>query len=158
MATTLENRSGYESHDRRHGLELHTVLVAPRAMRFGSSVTWESGRPYSTLAYRIEQDAIPPALAGLTRSVPLPRLGYATETRNSERNASFLNVDLRLSEELRAPSRLGVRWTLDVRNALNDRSYRIDPGERAYGRRIDGFDDATSRFGRRYELGLTLDF
>ncbi len=51
-----------------------------------------------------------------------------------------------------------MRLRVDVLNALDDRSYRIYPGERAYGRSINGFDDATSRFGRRYQVGLEVGF
>ena len=67
-------------------------------------------------------------------------------------------MDLRVTKEIWIGRVVSLRWRIDLLNALDDRSYRIYPGERAYGRSINGFDDATSRFGRRYLVGLEIDF
>ena len=54
------------------------------------------------------------------------------------------------SVKRRPTSNVRMRWKVDVLNALDDRSYRIYPSERAYGRSVSGFNDATWRYGRRY--------
>jgi hypothetical protein len=156
--TLLESRAGYQSYDQRHVFKLHAAVITPWHIRLGSSVAWESGLPYSVLEHRVVHDAISPALAGLTHGVSVPRLTYVSSTRNLERNDPFLNVDVRLIREFPVGSGVTIRWRVDVLNALNDRSYRIYPRERAYGRSINGFDDATSRFGRRYQMGLEISF
>jgi len=156
--TLLENLDGFQSYDQRHVVKLHVTLLTAWGYRLGGSLLVESGLPYSTLEHRIVHDAIPSALAGLTESVPVSRLTYTTSTRNEARNDPFVDLNLRVTKEISVGRGLVLRLHLDLLNALNDRSYRIYPGERAYGRSINGFDDSTSRFGRRYSVGLEIVF
>ena len=75
--------------------------------------------------------------------------------RNSERNISYWNVDLKATKELRLGKNMNLQLSIEVFNALNDGTYQIyNPSPFvSRGVQINGRNEAIRRFGRRWQLG-----
>jgi hypothetical protein len=165
--TLRENQFGFQSYDQRHVVKFNATTITPWGIRFGTSVTWQSGLPYSLVRQSNSFDTAPPVTSGFAIINSRPRQTYvntdgtaANAERNSERNISYWNVDLKATKELRLGKNMNLQLSIEVFNALNDGTYQVyNPSPFvARGIQVNGRNEAIRRFGRRWQLGAKLAF
>jgi hypothetical protein len=155
----LDNEFGYQSNDQRHVVKAVATSVTPWGFRLGGAVTWQSGLPYSILSQQLSYDAVPPQYLSFGSFQPgRVRLTYPTGVRNSERNPSRWQFDVKLTKEMRVGRRGFLQLSAAVFNLFNDGSYSIYNPELESGRQINGINEARREFGRRWQLGLRFGF
>jgi outer membrane receptor protein involved in Fe transport len=153
-----DGSDGVLVHDRRHEVKLFATAFTPWGFRLGGTLRWLSGLPYSDLEQRIESPRLFAEYLIDNEGSPWPRQSYIGGLRNDQRNPSTWNVDLKVTKEINLGRAVNLRLSLEIYNLLDDRTYRIyNPGLEV-GRTINAIDDANRRFGRRFELGMTLGF
>lgn len=156
--STLEDERGYLSFDQRHVVKVNATTLTPWGFRLGTSVTWQSGLPYSILTRDFSYSTSPPQYQILGGSDSPVRTYYPTGQRNDQRNRSYWNFDVKASKEMNLPKGLNLQLSVLVKNLLNEGTYIIFTPGINYGRQINGTNDATQRFGRQFELGMRLAF
>ena len=149
---------GFQSYDQRHVVKLTGTTITPIGVRLGSSVTWQSGLPYSILLEDTAEDLLPPTTSRLVVPGTRLRQTYPTGVRNDQRNDSWWNVDLKATKELRFGRRYDLQLSAEVFNVLNDDTYQIYNPFLEQGQRINGVNEAARRFGRRFQVGAQLAF
>jgi hypothetical protein len=150
-----ETEYGYLDYDQRHIVKWNGVFYLAHDWQVGGAATWSSGLPYSNVDtfvsydnYDFGQDRLlygGPALDASGDPVFVP------QRRNSERNAAFLNIDLRAQKSF-VIGRTAARLFLTVDNLLN--SDDLDVNLRYPGGQVE----AERRFGRRFEIGMQVSF
>ena len=83
---------------------------------------------------------------------------YPTGARNDQRNKAYWNVDLKATKELRLGRAVNLQLSAEVFNALDDDTYIIYNPFFEAGQNINGINEATRRFGRRWQVGVKLAF
>ncbi|HEX6853176.1 MAG TPA: carboxypeptidase regulatory-like domain-containing protein [Candidatus Polarisedimenticolaceae bacterium] len=156
--STLADEYGYLSFDQRHVVKVNATTLTPWGFRLGTSVSWQSGLPYSILTRDFSYTTSPPQYALLGGSDSPVRQFYPTGQRNDQRNRSYWNFDVKASKEMNLPRGLNLQLSVLVKNLLNDGTYIVFTPGINYGRQINGVNDATQRFGRQFELGMRLAF
>jgi hypothetical protein len=168
--STLESEYGYLDFDQRHVVKLNSTMFLPRDWQVGVAASWSSGLPYSIVSRFY-------ALDNVRYQQFRTRYGYTdTEgtrrrfvplSRNSERNNAVYDLNLRAKKSF-VMGRTSAALFLEVFNVLNSDDLRIfayDPNRR--GETISGSStiaasalqlDAERRFGRRFQVGVQLDF
>jgi hypothetical protein len=150
---------GYQSYDQRHVVKLNATTITPWGVRLGTSVSWQSGLPYSLLYQYTSIDTYPPEIlasglapgaSGRTRQV------YPTNVRNDQRNIAYWNVDLKATKEFTLGRGLNMQLSAEIFNALNDGTYQVYNPFFERGIQVNGVNEATNRFGRRWQLGMKL--
>lgn len=159
--TTLDDERGFLSYDRTHQVKMNATRIFRGGIRLGTSVTWQSGLPWSILLQDFSSVTYAPASTeegGLPS--PLSRLRYVTGQRNDQRNNDYWNVDLKATKEFALPKGMQMQLSALVENLFNDGTYIIynEAQNVQSGRQINGVNEATNRFGRRYELSMRLAF
>ena len=167
--SVTESEYGYLSFDQRHVVKINAAIALPKDFQLGLVTSWSSGLPYSVISRFFAFDNTGylqfRTLFGTTRFVnedfrfdPLPR--------NSERNASVLNINVGVRKSFVLGRNLaGV--SLEVDNLLNSDDLHVvtyEPALRS-GYDLGGLNkltplqlDATRRFGRRFQIGFQLSF
>jgi hypothetical protein len=162
--SNVQNEFGYLSYDQRHVIKLNGVTFLPGDWQIGGTTAWSSGLPYSItdryssvdnyqyLQVRTLYGYVDPVAdaAGKNEFVQLHR--------NSERNASVLNINLRVQKSL-VIGRTTERLFATVDNLLNTDNltvYSYSPNNSI----ASGSPqlDSERRFGRRIELGFQVSF
>lgn len=160
-ATTLADERGFLSYDRTHQLKVNATRIFRGGVRLGTTVSWQSGLPWSILRQEFSAVTYAPAIVdeGGFPS-PLIRTRYVTGQRNDQRNNDYWNVDLKATKEFALPKGMQMQISGLVENVFNDGTYIIynQAQNVQSGRQINGTNDAVSRFGRRYELSMRLAF
>ncbi len=150
--TLIEDERGYQAHDQRHVVRVSATTVTPWGIRFGGSMSWQSGLPYSILQRQLSYDAIPPVFQGLgADGAARSRTTYVTGERNSERNVPWWDFNVKVTKEFRLGRGRNGQVSVEVFNLFNDGTYQVY-------RQVNGMNDATNRFGRQWQLGLSLAF
>jgi len=161
------NIQGYQSYDQRHVVKVNATTITPWGIRFGTAVTWQSGVPYSVLWERYSRDNLPPASGpaypagwltgtGLASATGRTRQSFPSGERNDERNPAYWNMDLRATKEFRMTHAVNMQLSAEIYNLFNDGTYMIYNSFTKSGQQINGANEATRRFGRRWQLGLKL--
>jgi hypothetical protein len=149
---------GFQSYDQRHVVKIVGSTITPWGIRFGTSVTWQSGLPYSLLFEDTSDDILPPSTAVFAAPGARLRQSYPTGQRNDQRNASYWNVDLKATKELRVGRGLDLQISFEVFNLLNDDTYLIYNPFFEAGQNVNGINEAQRRFGRRWQVGMRAAF
>jgi outer membrane receptor protein involved in Fe transport len=141
----VENEYGYLSYDQRHVVKFSAAAHFPRQVIFGGRILWESGLPFSLIRRGFTVDNL---------SNPTFRTIYPTEQRNDHRNEGRWLIDLNLRKDFDlGRTKAGVELT--VENLLNSDDLEIQSTN-------DFFESfqltAVRRFGRRFQLGFTMNF
>ena len=161
------NIAGFQSYDQRHVVKVNGTTITPWGIRLGTAITWQSGVPYSILWERYSTDNLPPASGpaypagwftgtSLASATGRTRQSYPTGTRNDQRNPSYWNLDLRATKEFRVGRGVNMQLSAEIYNLLNDGTYMVYNSFTKSGQQINGTNEATSRFGRRWQLGVNL--
>jgi len=163
--TLRTNQFGFQSYDQTHVVKLNATTVTPWGIRLGTAVTWQSGLPYSLLLEDFSFDTTPPVTNAFADILSRPRQTYVTTSgspagavRNSERNQSFWNVDLKATKEFRVGRGLHVLLSAEVFNVLDDATYQVYNPFAQRGVQINGQNEALRRFGRSWQVGMKLAF
>jgi hypothetical protein len=163
--TLRNNLFGFQSYDQTHVVKVNATTITPWGVRLGTSVTWQSGLPYSLIREDFSFDTTPPVISSFAEISSRPRQNYITTTgsgagatRNSERNDSYWNVDLKATKELRLGKGMNLQVSAEVFNVMDDGTYQIYNPFAQRGVQINGINEATQRFGRRWQVGAKLAF
>jgi hypothetical protein len=149
---------GFQSYDQTHVVKVNATTVTPWGVRLGTSVQWNSGLPYSIVTEQLSQDTLPPDTATFGIASERRRQTYVTGERNDQRNASFWNVDLKATKELRLGRQLNLQVSAEIFNLLDDNTYQIYNPFQQRGVQLNGSNEAQRRFGREWQVGMKLAF
>ena len=149
-----EFESGFLDYDQRHVVKVNAIAYLPGEWRLGGTAQWASGLPYSVVD---EFDALDNV--GYSQSRRLfgyvhPTRGFITEHRNSHRNHAAYNFNVR-TEKSFVLGKTSASAFFEVFNLLNSddlRVYTLNPGRSSLQA------DEERRFGRRFQIGVRLDF
>jgi hypothetical protein len=156
--TLRDSLFGFQSYDQTHVVKMNATTITPWGVRLGSSVTWQSGLPYSLLWERFSFDTKPPITTAFGGDGARPRQTYITGVRNDQRNDSFWNIDLKATKELNLAKGMNLQLTAEVFNLLDDGTYQIYNPFVERGIQINGRNEAQRRFGRRWQVGIRIAF
>lgn len=149
--TTVVDEYGHVAYDQRHLVKVSARTFVPRwgGFRLGSSVTWETGLPYSLVETRAVIDGRTDFAGSAYRYLQNKTI-YTTGQRNDQRSPAFWTIDVNLQKEFAVgPTLWAVQ--LDVFNLLNDDVIRVEGID-------NGSLTATRRFGRRFQAALKVAF
>jgi hypothetical protein len=176
--STVESEFGSLDFDQRHVVKLSTTAFLPRDWQFGFSAAWTSGLPYSIVSRFFAQDDVGyqqyRTRFGFTERFINeqgdPELGFRTMPRNSERNHSILDLNVRARKSI-VLGKVSAGLFIEVFNLLNSDDLRVftfEPTAPQFRNPTPTFQpenvlgpiqlEAERRFGRRFQLGLQLDF
>jgi outer membrane receptor protein involved in Fe transport len=156
--TLRANQFGFQSYDQTHVVKLNGTTITPWGVRLGTSVSWQSGLPYSLLIEQFSFDTKPPIIDFAGPDASRPRQTYPTGVRNDQRNDSFWNVDLKATKELNLAKGMNLQLSAEVFNVFDDDTYTVYNGALQRGVQINGRNEAYRRFGRRWQVGMKLAF
>jgi hypothetical protein len=158
-ASLLDDERGFQSYDQRHVVKVNATTITPWGFRLGGAVTWQSGLPFSLITRSLSFDPVPPHIGNLGNvSQAQVRDQYSTGQRNTERNDSYWNVDLKFSKEMNIGRGLNMQISAEVFNLLNDGTYFIFNPRTRTGQQVNGNNIGYFNFGRSWQLGLKLAF
>jgi len=143
----VEHEYGYLSYDQRHSVKFNAVAHFPKEIQFGTRVLWESGLPFSLIRRGFTYDS---------NSNPTYRQIFPTQQRNDQRNSGrwLIDVNLRKGFSL-GRSKAGVDFT--VTNLLNSDDLEIGNINDASSA-LQLVSGTERRFGRRFQIGFTMNF
>jgi hypothetical protein len=153
----VEGRWGPQSDDVRHQVKASGSWISPWGFRFGGTLRYASGTPYTNYSYTLTPDVLPPGMDGVGVAQLRPRLIYV-EGRNSLRADDVLNLDLRVTREMNLGRGVTLQWYVEVFNAFEQRALIVQNVLYDQGRSIDGLLDGRRRNGRSMTTGLRLVF
>jgi len=166
----IESEFGYLDYDQRHVAKMYMMTYLPHDWQLGSSLTWASGLPYSVISRFFSHDNEDymqlRTRYGLTVDDPTVGRRFESVRRNSERNDATLDINLNLRKTF-VVGHTSAAAFLEVFNLLNANDLRIFTFEPNKGKpepigtiqpsnplQIDG----ERRFGRRFQVGVQLQF
>ena len=168
--STVESEFGYLDYDQRHVVKQFATTFLPRDWQIGSSVTWASGLPYSIVSrfFALDNEGYQQFRTrfGYTavdsetgpRFVPMPR--------NSGRNDAVLDLNLNARKAF-VMGKTTAAAIVEIFNVLNTDDLRVFTYEPSRGQFKPGQGillsaplqlEAERRFGRRFQIGLQLQF
>jgi hypothetical protein len=156
--STLEQERGFLSFDKTHSVKVNATCITPWGFRLGGAVRWESGLPYSIVVRNSSTSEVMPLYDDFNPKFLSQRTSYPTHQRNDQRNSSAWNFDVNLVKELNLPKGMNLQIQAKIFNLLGEDTYIVYNNDTKLGEQVNGTDDATRRFGRRYEIGMRLAF
>ncbi|HXH28237.1 MAG TPA: hypothetical protein VNL37_04285, partial [Candidatus Polarisedimenticolia bacterium] len=148
--STVDDEKGYLSFDQRHRVIVIATTHLPKDVELGTTITWESGTPYSVLAQVVDTDNV-----GNTTF----RTFYPTHQRNDQRNDGFWTIDAKAVKRFLI-GKIQASGEISVNNLLNTDAATLA----AYrptsisGIQLVGGPQGLRQFGRFWEVGLTMNF
>jgi hypothetical protein len=168
--STVESEFGYLDYDQRHVVKLFATTYLPHDWQVGSSVTWASGLPYSIVSrfFALDNEGYQQFRTrfGYTAIDPVSGPRFMQTARNSGRNESTLDLNLNLKKSF-VMGRTSAAAVFEVFNVLNTDDLRVFTYEPNKGEFKPGEGillatplqlDAERKFGRRFQVGLQLEF
>ncbi|NIM01598.1 MAG: TonB-dependent receptor [Acidobacteria bacterium] len=154
----LQDEKGYQSYDQRHVVKVNATTITPWGFRLGTSISWQSGLPYSLAARELSFDQVHPRLDNAGPNSGRVRQVYLTSQRNDQRNDSYYNVDAKFTKEMNLGRGLNMQVSAEVFNLFNDGTLLIYNPLNQTGQQINGNNVDIRRFGRSWQLGFKLAF
>ncbi len=148
--STSDDEEGYLDYDQRHRVVAIATANLPRDVEIGTTIVWESGTPYSIVGETDDQDNI----GNVTT-----RTFYPTAQRNDQRNDGFWGVDVKIVKRF-IVGKASASASIAVNNLLNDDDLTLSAFRTASvnGIQLQEGPQGLRRFGRIWELGMTLAF
>jgi len=143
---TKDDEEGYLDFDQRHVLKYQTVIALPAGLRLGTSIQWTSGTPFSFTQRLVDQDE--------TGNINF-RQFYPTRQRNDQRNSGQWLIDGRIEKTMRIGHVLASGFLL-AQNLTNSDGLVLTEFNVA-ARNGVGLQGSRN-FGRRWEIGLSMNF
>ena len=156
--TLRDNVRGFQSYDQTHVVKLNATTVTPWGVRLGSSVSWQSGLPFSLNQQFVSFDTLPLITDTIGSEGSRTRQPFVTGVRNDQRNDSFWNFDLKATKELRLGRSLNLQLSAEIFNLFDDGTYQVYNPFLERGIQINGVNEARRRFGRSWQMGMRLSF
>ncbi len=179
----IEAESGYLAYDQRHVVKVNGLAFLPRDWQAGGTLTWGSGLPFSVISrfFALDNWDYPQlrTLYGYTTPVPGEQPRFVPVRRNSLRNAPTLEINLSARKSL-VLGKTAAALFFEVFNLLNTDDLRIHTYEPVSDAEVEALAsgtiagpsaldpnhlprgvltlDAERRFGRRFQIGLQIDF
>ncbi|HEV8376184.1 MAG TPA: hypothetical protein VGR38_08150, partial [Candidatus Polarisedimenticolia bacterium] len=152
--SVTEFQEGYLDYDQRHVVKLNALAYLPRDWQIGGTAQWASGLPYSSIELgRISLDDV--TYTQVRRRFGYVRLGdFIPENRNIHRNNPVYDFNARVQKSFVVGKASGSAF-LEIFNLLNSddlRIYEIHPNQSALQA------EEERRFGRRYQVGIQINF
>lgn len=157
-SSTLDDEKGYVGFDQRHSVKLNAAVITKANIRLGTSISWQSGLPYSLQEQQRSNNTLPFEMRQLGTPDPIVRTSYPTRQRNDQRNRGYWNVDVRVAKEFKAGRNLNIQLGADIFNLLDDDTYIIYNEGLKYGRILNGSAEGTRNFGRRFQISVKFQF
>jgi outer membrane receptor protein involved in Fe transport len=150
-----ELKSGYLDYDQRHVAKFHAVSFLPADWQLGGTVTWSSGLPYSFTNRFQSGDNVDYIQTRRLFGRRDPNTGYfIEETRNAHRNHAVYDINVRTQKNF-VIGRTAAGAFFEIYNLLNTDDLRISEID---NRQWALQAEETRRFGRRFAVGVQLDF
>ncbi|HEV8701378.1 MAG TPA: hypothetical protein VGV60_08925, partial [Candidatus Polarisedimenticolia bacterium] len=169
--STTEFEYGYLDYDQRHVVKLNGAAFLPGDWQVGASATWSSGLPYSVISRFFGSDNADyqqyRTRFGYTLLASGQEPRFIPVRRNSGRNDSILDLNLRVRKAV-VIGRTAAALVFEVFNVLNSDDLRIltyEPTPDIFQVTLDTRTpqgplqiDAIRRFGRRFQVGMQIEF
>jgi hypothetical protein len=168
--STVESEFGYLDYDQRHVVKVFATTYLPHDWQAGASATWASGLPYSIVSrfFALDNEGYQQFRTRFGTTVVDPVTGPRFERagRNSQRNESTLDLNLNLRKSF-VLGRTAAAAFVEIFNVLNTDDLRVFTYEPNKGEFKPGDGillasplqlDAERRFGRRFQIGLQIEF
>jgi outer membrane receptor protein involved in Fe transport len=148
--STIDDENGYLAFDQRHRVVVIATSRLPRDVEVGTTVTWESGTPFSLQAQTVDQDDV-----GNT----VFRTFFPSGQRNDQRNDGFWGLDAKITKRFMV-GKAQASAELSVRNLLNDDDLTLAAFRSSSfsGVQLQGGPQGLRRFGRFWEVGVSMAF
>jgi len=160
---TATSEFSYLDFDQRHVVKLNMVTYLPRDWQVGGAVQWSSGLPYSLIstfgaADNYDYFQLRRVFGYIPEPSEDPTRAFKIVRRNSHRNSAFYLIDVR-AEKAFVLGNMSSKFFVTVENLLNHDVLEIDTYNPSAPNRSGLLQlDAERNFGRRYQVGLSLDF
>jgi outer membrane receptor protein involved in Fe transport len=169
--STTEFEFGYLDYDQRHVVKLNGAAFLPGDWQVGASATWSSGLPYSVISRFFASDNADYQQFRTRFGYTLIKSGeeprFIPARRNSGRNDASLDINLRARKAV-VIGRTAAALFFEVFNVLNSDDLRVltyEPTPDIYQATLDTRTpqgplqiDAIRRFGRRFQVGVQIEF
>ncbi len=156
----VEDEFGPLDFDQRHQVKINAITFLPGDWQIGTTFRWSSGLPFSTIdrfsAFDDADYTQDRLLYGFVSEDPAT--GFVQLRRNSERNDAVYNIDLQVQKSF-VMGTFNSKLFLTVQNLLNSDDltiYTFTPD--AVNKNGIVQLDSERRFGRRFEIGIQIDF
>ena len=152
--TLTEFESGFLDYDQRHVVKVNATAYLPGDWRLGGTAQWASGLPYSVVDEFVALDNVGYSQSRKRFGYVDPFQGFITEHRNSHRNHAAYNFNAR-TEKSFVIGKASASAFFEVFNLLNSddlRIYTLNSNRRSLQA------DEERRFGRRFQIGVRVDF
>jgi outer membrane receptor protein involved in Fe transport len=150
-----ELKSGYLSYDQRHVAKFNAVAFLPADWRVGGGITWSSGLPFSFINRFQSGDNVNFTQTRRLFGYKDPNTGkFIPELRNAHRNHSTYDINVRTQKNF-VLGKATAGAFFEIYNLLNSDALRVSEIDNRL-RTLQS--DETRRFGRRFQLGIQLDF
>jgi len=149
-----EFESGFLDYDQRHVVKINAIAYLPGEWRLGGTAQWASGLPYSLVDEFDALDNVGYSQSRRRFGYVDPSVGFITEHRNSHRNHAAYNFNAR-TEKSFIFGKVSTSAFFEVFNLLNSddlRIYTLNLGRDSLQA------DEERRFGRRFQIGIRVDF
>ncbi len=148
--STTDDEQGYLAFDQRHRVLVIATSHLPKDVEVGTAITWESGVPYSILGQTLDAD---------DQTNTIFRSFYPSHQRNDQRNNGFWGVDAKVVKRFLI-GKVQAAGEISVQNLLNDDDSTLSAWRPTS---INGIElvagpQGLRRFGRFWEIGLTMNF
>jgi hypothetical protein len=150
-----ELRNGYLAFDQRHVAKFHAISFLPGDWQLGGGVTWSSGLPYSNINRVRSADNVDfPQTRRVFGAHDVNSGFFYPEQRNSHRNHAVYNIDIRTEKKF-VIGQVTAGAFFEIFNLLNQDNLRVFTiDDRFYTLESNQIRD----FGRRFQLGIKMDF
>jgi outer membrane receptor protein involved in Fe transport len=146
----VDDEEGYLAYDQRHRVVLIATTQLPKDVEIGTTLTWESGTPYSITGQLSDADN--------DGNVAF-RTYFPTGQRNDQRNDGYWGLDARLIKRFQIGD-TAASGSLAVNNILNDDDLTLSAyRETSFGGvALQQGPQGLRRFGRFWEMSFSLSF
>jgi outer membrane receptor protein involved in Fe transport len=150
-----ELKSGYLSYDQRHVAKLNAVTFLPGDWQIGGGITWSSGLPFSFVnRFQSGDDIHFTQTRRLFGTKDINTGKFIPELRNAHRNHATYDINVRTQKNF-VLGKVSAGAFFEIHNLLNSDALRVSEIDNRF-RTLQS--DETRRFGRRFQLGIQLDF
>jgi hypothetical protein len=160
---TFTSEFSYLDFDERHVVKLNMVTYLPRDWQVGGTVQWSSGLPFSLVSFFNAADNYDYLQSRrLFGYIPEPSEDpdrtFKIVRRNTQRNNPYYLIDVR-GEKAFVLGKLSSKFFLTIENLLNEDVLDVVSYEPSAPNRGGQLQlDSVRLFGRRFQIGLSIDF
>ncbi|MEE9229797.1 MAG: TonB-dependent receptor [Acidobacteriota bacterium] len=142
----VEHEFGFLSFDQRHVVKFNAIAHFPKQIQFGTRISWASGLPFSLTRSGFTYD---------NQANPTFRTIFPTGQRNDQRNNGAWLIDVSLGKQF-TMGNLSAGMDLTVTNLLNSDDLTFGSINSQF--ESNQLGGVSRRFGRRLQLGFTMNF